>query len=84
MSAEGKKKRGESGVGNAKNIPFRYKGFPKGYTLSTTIGRANRFGGSRFLNAMRLGAALPHFQASQFMYDAADAFMDTCSTISKL
>ena len=26
MSAEGKKKRGESGVANAKHIPFRYSG----------------------------------------------------------
>lgn len=78
MSAEGKKKRGESGMANARNIAFRYHGYPKGYSLSTAIGRSDhpRMGGSRFLRAMMLGAKLPGFQASERMYRAADAVID--------
>ena len=78
MSAEGKKKRGVSGATNAKNIPFRYHGYPKGYTVSTTLGRSDhpRMGGSRFLNAMKLGVMLPNFQASHRMYLAADEAID--------
>lgn len=84
MSTESKKKRGESGVSNAKNIPFRYHGYPRGYTLSTARGGSNRFAGSRFLNAMILGAMLPGFFASDRMYKAADAAMETCSVLGKI
>ena len=72
MSAEGKKKRGVSGATNAKSIPFRYHGYPKGYSVSTAIGRSDKFAGAKFLNAMILGAKLPGFTASDRMYRAAD------------
>lgn len=76
MSAEGKKKRGVSGATNAKSIPFRYHGYPKGYTTSTAIGRSDRFAGAQFLNAMILAAKLPGFVASDRMYRAADEAME--------
>lgn len=81
MSAEGKKKRGVSGVSNARNIPFRYGGRPS--NLSTAIGHTvhPRLGGSRFLNAMILGALLPGFFASERAYNAADACMDHCTVL---
>lgn len=76
MSAEGKKKRGVSGATNAKSIPFRYHGYPKGYTTSTAIGRSDRFAGAKFLNAMILAAKIPGFVASDRMYRAADEAME--------
>lgn len=76
MSAEGKKKRGVSGATNAKNIPFRYHGYPKGYTLSTAVGRSQHFAGARFLHAMILGAKLPGFAPSDRMYRAADEVIE--------
>lgn len=76
MSAEGKKKRGESGKKNAENIPFRYGGKPCDY--STRIGHTThpRLGGSRMLQAMKLGAKLPGFFASHRLYSAADETID--------
>lgn len=68
MSQEGKKKRGESGMSNAKNIPFRYGG--GGYRLpdGTPIAHDNsiamrnctsRYGnGSLLVRAMILGDIL--------------------------
>lgn len=76
MSAESKKKRGTSGVSNAKSISFRYHGEPKGYSLSTHIGGTMQFAGSKFLQAMILGARLPGFAPSGRMYNAADAAID--------
>lgn len=76
MSAESKKKRGESGAKNAKAIAFRYHGAPKGYSISTHIGNSNHFAGARFLHAMILGATLPGFHPSDRMYMAADEAMD--------
>lgn len=76
MSAEGKKKRGVSGATNAKAIPFRYHGYPKGYSLSTALGRSDRFAGAKFLNAMTLGVHLPGFTATDRMYRTADEAME--------
>jgi hypothetical protein len=76
MSAEGKKKHGESGVSNAKNIPFRYGGHPSNLSLATGATSHPRLGGSRFLQAMILGARLPGFAPSDRMYRAADAVID--------
>lgn len=50
MSAEGKKKRGESGRSNAENIPFRYGGSK--CNLSTKLGRSDRTGGSKMVRAI--------------------------------
>lgn len=76
MSAESKKKRGEAGQSNAKSIPFRYHGYPRGYRLDTTMGGTTQFPGSRFLVAMITAATLPGFAPSDRMYAAADAAMD--------
>ncbi len=82
MSAEGKKKRGEAGMSNAKNIPFRYHGYPKGYTLSTNTYTTThpRLGGSRMVNAMRLGAMIGGvgYNPSDRAYRAVDEAMDHC------
>jgi hypothetical protein len=76
MSAEGKKKRGEAGQANARNIPFRYGGAK--CDLSTRIGSTThpRLGGSRMLVAMKMGALLPGFFASHRLYMAADETID--------
>lgn len=50
MSAEGKKKRGESGRKNAESIPFRNGGSK--CNLSTKIGRTDRTGGARMVHAI--------------------------------
>lgn len=76
MSAESKKKRGESGVSNAKNIAFRNGGKPSNLSLYVGATTHPRLGGSRFLQAMILGATLPGFAPSDRMYRAADANID--------
>ncbi len=58
MSAEGKKKRGESGVSNAKNIAFRYGGSKCDYDERSRP-LSSRYGnGSLFVRAMLLGSML--------------------------
>lgn len=79
MSAEGKKKRGEAGQSNAKNIPFRNGGKPCNYSTHTGATTHPRLGGAKFLTAMALGAMLPGFRASDRMYRAADACLDHCT-----
>lgn len=78
MSAEGKKKRGVSGQTNAKNIPFRYKGYPRGYTLSTNIGRTNhpRMAGARLLHAMEFAVLLPGFNPSDHLVRVTDVVIE--------
>jgi hypothetical protein len=81
VSAEGKKKRGESGQSNAKNISFRYGGSKCDF--STRIGTPihPRKAGARFLSAMALGAMLPGFDkvVTRGMIAAADLCMDHCT-----
>lgn len=79
MSAEGKKKRGESGQSNAKNIPFRNGGRPCNYSTHLGATTHPRLGGALFLSAMALAARLPGFNPSQRMLNAADLCMDHCS-----
>lgn len=74
MSAEGKKKHGTSGVSNAKNIAFRYGGKPSNLSIAT--GRAQRFGGSRFLNAVRLGMMLPGYVMSTRAENAGEEIIE--------
>lgn len=80
MSAEGKKKRGESGQSNAKNIPFRYGGSKCNF--STAIGNTNhpRGAGSKLVQAMMLGAHLPGFFASERLLKHTDAAMANCTS----
>ena len=83
MSAEGKKKRGEAGQSNAKNIAFRNGGSK--CNLSTHHGATThpRLGGAKFLTAMVMGVVLQkqgfagHF--SDRAVRAADACLDHCS-----
>jgi len=79
MSAEGKKKRGESGIANARNIAFRYGGSK--CDLSLRVGSTNhpRLAGARFLSAMALGAGLPGFIATARAYKALDEAIDNCT-----
>lgn len=79
MSAEGKKKRGEAGQSNAKNIAFRNGGSK--CNLSTHHGRTDhpRKAGALFLSAMALGAFLPGFNPTGSMLKAADLCMDHCT-----
>lgn len=81
MSAEGKKKRGEAGMSNAKNIAFRYGGSK--CDLSLRIGHTThpRLAGARLLHAMELAALLPNFNPSERLVKATD---ETISHIEKL
>lgn len=80
MSAEGKKKRGESGLSNAKNIPFRYGGSKCDY--STHHGRTTSpYGaGSALINALRIGLLFPNEGLSAKMLRTADAAMGRCTS----
>lgn len=79
MSAEGKKKRGESGKSNAENIAFRYGGAKCDF--STKIGHTvhPRLGHTKMLSAMVLGALLPSFNPSERLLNAADLCMESCT-----
>ena len=76
MSAEGKKKRGEAGQSNAKNIAFRYGGSK--CDLSTRLGHTThpRLAGSKLLHAMVLGQMLPGFNPSERLVRAVDATIE--------
>lgn len=81
MSAEGKKKRGEAGVSNAKNIPFRYGGSKCNYSL--TIGNpawSPRGAGSKLVQAMALGSICPNFNPSDHLLRKTDAAMEHCTS----
>lgn len=85
MSGENKKKRGEAGKSNAKNIAFRYGGSKCDF--STKLGRTThpRLGGSRFLNAMKFGEMIGHSEnaaPSDRAYKAADDNMEVCPTVA--
>ncbi|MQX96110.1 hypothetical protein GHK03_07850 [Sinorhizobium medicae] len=82
MSAEGKKKRGESGNANAKHIAFRYGGSK--CNVSTALGRSARVDRARFLSAMVMGVVVERLygykaNATSRMYNWADEAMDVCT-----
>lgn len=80
MSAEGKKKRGESGLSNAKNIPFRYGGRPCNYSVRIGGARFHPTGaGSRLVNACRLSLALG-YSLSDFLDRTASNAMIRCTS----
>lgn len=76
MSQEGKKKRGESGQSNAKNISFRNGGRPS--NLSVKIGASDhpRLAGAAMLHTLELAQRLPGFNPSPRMERAVDAVID--------
>ena len=76
MSAEGKKKRGESGQANAKNIAFRGGG--RSCDLSLRISSTNhpRMGGSKMLNALGLAYQVFGYEPSERLLRAADETID--------
>lgn len=82
MSAESKKKRGESGRENAQHIPFRYGG--SRCNVSTAIGRAERIDKARYLSALALGAVIQRLYGYEMrltnrMYNWADEALDHCT-----
>lgn len=79
MSAEGKKKRGEAGVSNAKNIPFRYGGSKCDLSIRTGSTTHPRMAGAALLHAMELARLLPGFNPSDRLYRATDATIDHLS-----
>ncbi|XNY04851.1 hypothetical protein ACMFL9_02875 (plasmid) [Sinorhizobium meliloti] len=86
MSAEGKKKRGESGKANAKHISFRYGGCK--CNVSTALGRSDRVDRARFLSAMVMGVVVEGLygykaNATNRMYNWADEAMDVCTVERK-
>lgn len=84
MSADSKKKRGEAGKSNAENIAFRYGGSK--CDLSTKINRTvhPRMGGSRFLNAVKIGAMLGDVDSfPDRMMRAADENMERCPVVTE-
>lgn len=74
----GKKKRGAAGASNAKNIPFRYRGVPRGYTLSQHHGGTNhpRLAGARLISTMVLAKELPGFHPSHRLMKATENAVD--------
>lgn len=76
MSAEGKKKRGEAGMSNAKNIAFRYGGSKCDLSLRMGSTTHPRLAGAALLHAMEFSRILPGFNPSDRMLRAADEAID--------
>ena len=79
--AKPSEKRGESGAGNAKRIPFRYGG--SRCNLSILTGNPTyspRGAGSLLVQAMALGALLPNFNPSDHLLRKTDAAMENCTS----
>jgi hypothetical protein len=76
MSAEGKKKRGESGQANAKNIAFRNGG--RSCDLSLRIGSTMhpRLAGARMLHALGLAWEIFKVEPTDRLLRAADEVID--------
>lgn len=74
-----KKKRGESGVSNAKNIAFRYGGSPCNFDLSHRRSDHPRGAGSLLVRAMNLAVKLPGFEPSAILVKRTDAAMANCT-----
>lgn len=83
MSAEGKKKRGESGKSNAKNIAFRYGGKPCDYSTRVGATRHPRLAGARLLHAMELAALLPGFSPSERLVKATDETIEHIGSLHR-
>lgn len=76
MSAEGKKKRGESGQTNAKNIPFRYGGRACDLSLRISSTTHPRMGGARMLHALGLAWEIFKVEPTDRLLRAADEVID--------
>ena len=79
MSAEGKKKRGESGKSNAESIPFRYHGRVPVRYKDNSIGRTESRGTSLMVRAVLLGSRLPGFFASERLQRMTEGAMERCT-----
>lgn len=84
MSAEGKKKRGASGLSNAKTQPFRLGGRPCDYFVGRRPGAAAhpRWAGTRLVSAFALGAAIAKrypMEVSTNLAAHVDAAMARCT-----
>ena len=79
MSAEGKKKRGESGKKNAETIPFRKGGRPCDYSTARRPGHHPCGAGSLLVRAMALAAHLPGFAPSDRLVVMTDRAMARCT-----
>lgn len=82
MSAESKKKRGESGKKNAEAQPFRGNGrVPRDYHNNTVTGRSDHpcGAGSLLVRAMNLGSFLPGFTPSERLIRMTDNAMARCT-----
>lgn len=80
MSAEGKKKRGISGMSNAQNIPFRYGGSKCNLDTKTRSTNSPYGAGSKLVQAMALEAMLTgqkHF--TERLLKWTDASMERCT-----
>jgi len=74
-------KRGESGAGNAKRIPFRYGGRKCNYSLLTGNPTFSPCGaGSLLVQAMALASILPNFNPSEALLRKTDAAMERCTS----
>lgn len=73
MSQESKKKHGESGVSNAKNMSFRNGGRPSNLSMKTGATSHPRMGGARMLHTMELAQLLPGFNPGHRLENAMDA-----------
>lgn len=76
MSAEGKKKRGEAGQSNAKNIAFRYGGSRCDLSLRVGSTTHPRMAGAKLLHVMEFARLLPAFNPSERLMKAVDATID--------
>jgi hypothetical protein len=79
MSAEGKKKRGESGKKNAEGIPFRKGGRHCDYSTARRNPQHPRGAGSLLVRAMAWGSLLPGFFVSDRLLKMTDTAMANCT-----
>lgn len=76
MSAEGRKKRGESGKSNAENIAFRNGGRPSNLSVKTGATTHPRLAGAALLHTVELAQFLPGYNPSDRMERAMDEVID--------
>lgn len=83
MSAEGKKKRGESGRSNAVNIAFRYGGKPCDYFVGKRPGSAAhpRWNGTKFLAAYDLAHTMSQRFGGKWDFNTSPVMMQRLENV---